>query len=202
MSEGVIYILTNRAMPGYIKIGMTQREDIKSCLKELYSTGVPFPFELHYAVKMNDVKSTESIMHQIFSIHRENMDREFFKMDPERAVLALKLTNGQEISLSDTEVYQKEDQELIESTRKLLAPALKFSMIGLKEGYELTFSRNENIKCVIASDSTVEYQEQIYSLSGLAKELLGKPYGVQGPAFWMYQGKLLTEMRRELEESE
>ncbi|MGL4389234.1 MAG: GIY-YIG nuclease family protein [Brevinema sp.] len=85
MSEGIIYILTNPAMPGFIKIGMTQREDIKQRMKELYSTGVPFPFDLHYAMKIDDVKITESLLHQIFSVHRENMEREFFKMDPERA---------------------------------------------------------------------------------------------------------------------
>jgi len=28
MSSGIVYILTNAAMPGYIKIGMTQQDDV------------------------------------------------------------------------------------------------------------------------------------------------------------------------------
>ncbi|MGL4389233.1 MAG: hypothetical protein ACRCTJ_07570 [Brevinema sp.] len=90
----------------------------------------------------------------------------------------------------------------MENVRKKLASALKFPMIGLKEGDELTFSRDENIKCVINSDNTVEYQGETYSLSKLAQKLLNSTYGVQGPAYWIYQGKLLTEIRRELEEAE
>lgn len=200
MSEGIVYILKNPAMSGYIKIGMTQRENIKQRMKELYSTGVPFPFELHYAMKVDDVKNIESIVHQIFSVHRENMEREFFKMDPERAVLALQLTNGQEIKLSDEELYESEDQDVIDNIRKKQAPPFKFSMVGLKNGDILKFSRNENQTCTVNTNNTVEYQGKTYSLSGLSKELLDTNYPIQGPAFWMYQGKILTELRREFEE--
>ena len=32
-------------MPGLVKIGMTTQEDIDKRMKELYTTGVPVPFE-------------------------------------------------------------------------------------------------------------------------------------------------------------
>ena len=44
MSEGTVYVLTNPAMPGMVKIGKTTR-DVTHRLKDLYSTGVPLPFE-------------------------------------------------------------------------------------------------------------------------------------------------------------
>ncbi|MGL4676314.1 MAG: GIY-YIG nuclease family protein [Brevinema sp.] len=97
MEEGIIYILTNPATPDYIKIGTTTRQDLKTRMKELYSTGVPFPFSLYYAVKISNAKNIEKQLHQIFSIHRDNSDREFFRMDPERAMVALRLTGGQPI---------------------------------------------------------------------------------------------------------
>ena len=197
--EGIIYILTNTAMPDYIKIGLTTREDIKIRLNELYSTGVPFPFELHYAMKVTDVKSTEKMLHQIFSVHRENMDREFFRMDPERAMLALKLTGGVVITLEDSEIYEKEEIEIIEKSRKVIAPDFKFHMLGIKEGAELTFSRDENIVCAVITGTKVNYEDQEYSLSGLAAKLLGKENsrGVQGPRFWLYKGKTLSELHNE-----
>ena len=197
--EGIIYILTNRAMPDYIKIGFTARADIKARLKELYSTGVPFPYELHYAVKVTNAKNTETMLHQIFSVHRENMDREFFRMDPERAMLALKLTGGIVITLEDSEIYEKEEIEIIEKSRQAPAPAFKFSMLGIKEGEILTFSRDENITCAVISDNKVSYKDQEYSLSALAKDLLQYKYGVQGPLYWLYKGKTLSELRNEKE---
>lgn len=44
-SHGIVYVLTNPAMPGLVKIGMTTRSDIDARMKELYSTGVPVPFD-------------------------------------------------------------------------------------------------------------------------------------------------------------
>lgn len=41
----IVYVLANKAMPDLIKIGKTQRKDLQARMSELYSTGVPFPFE-------------------------------------------------------------------------------------------------------------------------------------------------------------
>lgn len=41
----IVYVLRNEAMPNLIKIGITQRKDLQTRMSELYSTGVPFPFE-------------------------------------------------------------------------------------------------------------------------------------------------------------
>ncbi|MFN3446329.1 MAG: GIY-YIG nuclease family protein, partial [Bacteroidia bacterium] len=43
MEQGLIYILTNPAMPGLVKIGKTNRADVKQRMFELYSTGGPVP---------------------------------------------------------------------------------------------------------------------------------------------------------------
>ena len=49
VSEGIIYVLTNPSMPGLVKIGKTARGDVNARLSELYSTGVPVPFECEFA---------------------------------------------------------------------------------------------------------------------------------------------------------
>jgi hypothetical protein len=41
-SEGIVYVLTNPAIPGMVKIGKTCR-GMAARLNELYSTGVPSP---------------------------------------------------------------------------------------------------------------------------------------------------------------
>ena len=41
----IVYALTNAAMPGIVKIGMTDRDDIRRRMSDLYTTGVPLPFD-------------------------------------------------------------------------------------------------------------------------------------------------------------
>jgi len=43
--EGSVYVLTNPAMPNMVKIGKTTR-DVELRLVDLYSTGVPLPFNV------------------------------------------------------------------------------------------------------------------------------------------------------------
>ena len=56
--EGSVYFLTNPAMPNMVKIGKTTR-DVELRLADLYSTGVPLPFECEYAAKVKDVDKTK-----------------------------------------------------------------------------------------------------------------------------------------------
>ena len=48
----IVYVLTNPAMPGMVKIGMTDRPDVQRRMSELYSTGVPLPFECVIAARL------------------------------------------------------------------------------------------------------------------------------------------------------
>ena len=52
MEYGIVYLLTNPVMPALVKIGMTTQEDIDKRMKELYTTGVPVPFECQFACKV------------------------------------------------------------------------------------------------------------------------------------------------------
>ena len=54
MEYGIVYLLTNPVMPGLVKIGMTTQEDIDKRMKELYTTGVPVPFECQMLCKTHN----------------------------------------------------------------------------------------------------------------------------------------------------
>ncbi|MDP3174801.1 MAG: GIY-YIG nuclease family protein [Phenylobacterium sp.] len=41
MTEGFVYVLTNAAMPGYIKIGLTQRDEVTDRIRQLDNTSTP-----------------------------------------------------------------------------------------------------------------------------------------------------------------
>lgn len=74
---GIVYLLTNPAMPGLVKIGKTTRDDLKVRMSELYSTGVPVPFECVKAVKVKDEAAVESALHTAFGPSRVNSQRIF-----------------------------------------------------------------------------------------------------------------------------
>jgi len=70
MEEGIVYILTNPAMPNLVKIGMTTRLEVGIRMSELYTTGVPVPFECSFAGKVADVKKVEKAFHKAFGPYR------------------------------------------------------------------------------------------------------------------------------------
>ena len=58
MSEGLVYILTNPCLEGWVKIGMTGRNDIERRLQELNApTNIPCP--LPAKIDRKKVKKTE-----------------------------------------------------------------------------------------------------------------------------------------------
>ena len=50
MNEGTVYVLSNPAMPVMVKIGKTTR-NVEFRLSDLYSTGVPLPFNVNMPQK-------------------------------------------------------------------------------------------------------------------------------------------------------
>ena len=104
MSE-IVYILTNEAMPGLIKIGLTN-SDLAGRIKQLYQTNIPLPFELFYACEVKDAAFVETQLHEAFGDHRVSKNREFFRLAPERARAALSLAQIREIKLGEDEIYK------------------------------------------------------------------------------------------------
>ena len=78
--DGTVYVLTNPAMPDLVKIGKTTR-DVSLRLSDLYTTGVPLPFECEYAAKVRNVDETEKAFHEAFGPNRINIKRHCFVID-------------------------------------------------------------------------------------------------------------------------
>jgi hypothetical protein len=85
----IIYILTNPVMPGVIKIGMTDRKDVLERVKELFTTGVPVPFDCVYACEVRNNSLTEKELHTHFERYRINPRRGFFWLTARTAIKAL-----------------------------------------------------------------------------------------------------------------
>lgn len=88
--EGYVYVLSNSAYPGLLKIGKTHREpEIR--VKELSSaTGVPKPFKIEFYVHTPDCDSLELKTHRYFMKYRYVKNREFFNVSLEEVEVFLK----------------------------------------------------------------------------------------------------------------
>ena len=87
-------------MPGIVKIGMTERDDVQRRMAELYSTGVPLPFECVIARQLEDVDAArvENALHTAFDPSRINSSREFFQIEPEQVEALLQVMPGRDVT--------------------------------------------------------------------------------------------------------
>ncbi len=97
-----VYILTNSSLPpGWIKIGMIETT-IKSTAeraKELYSTGVPTPFEVAYEHPCENPKRLETLIQEHLERYRVNPRREFFHFPVDKAIELIKKLSNPSIDL-------------------------------------------------------------------------------------------------------
>lgn len=197
----IVYVLTNEGMPDLVKIGLTQ-DSIESRISSLSAhSGVPFPFECYYAAEVDDCKKLEKTLHQLFSEARVNPKREFFKLDPEKVVLALSIGNFKEVIVGDTQVDK--DEKVALEKAKLRRPKLKLSALGIGPGDVLVLSRDEDITCEVVENGNVLFRQEIMSLSAAALSALHSlgytTPTASGPGYWMFDGELLDERRRRME---
>lgn len=197
----IIYILTNEAMPGLVKIGFTQ--DLTQRLRDLSSSsGIPLPFECHYAAEVPDHVKVENLLHQLFSDQRVNPRREFFRISPEKAVLALQIGGFKDVTPGEDVAEDAQEKAAVEKVRAR-RERINLAQIGIMPGTLLTFSRDEARMSMVLEGNKVNLDGEVMSLSAAALKVL-KQMGYQTPAasgseYWMFEGELLDERRRRLE---
>ena len=197
-SIGIVYILTNPAMPGIVKIGKTSRASINARLNELYSTGVPVPFECAFAGRVSDESRVEKAFHSAFGPYRLNPKREFFQIEPEQAIALLELMITEDVTPSLQEEANKVDTDAKAGSEKLKArrPVQNFIEMGIPEGSILQFTQG-NETCTVLNGRKVSYQGEETSLTALTKKLLGTDRPLQPSLYWQFCGRRLTDIYNE-----
>ncbi len=193
----IIYILTNQSMPEYIKIGFTHG-DVNERIKQLDRTGTPLPFEVYYAATVENAEKEEKWLHSIFADRRARDSREFFKMNPEYATLGLKRVEIKETKI-DSELTPEQEKELDEVKER--RSRFHFSQYGIPVGSKLTYTRDSNIVAEVVEGDKIKIGDKVGSLSTFAMELLGYKRRPQGTLYFEYDGEILDDMRRRIDEN-
>ena len=201
--DGIVYVLVNEAMPGYVKIGKTK--DIGARIRSLDNTSVPVPFTCFFAAQVEKYDFIEHQLHDVFGDHRVRSNREFFRVSPERVVSAIKITSYKDVTPSVDFVETPEDQKALDWTRAR-RPVFRFSSAKIPHGAILVFTRDQKVTCVVIDDKKVLMNGLEVSLSraaDIALRQLGISWkSVQGPAYWEYEGEILDERRTRIASEE
>lgn len=216
-NTGFVYILTNPSFrEDWVKIGKSKRPvDTRS--KELDNTAVPLPFEIFatmQTVKFNEVE--KSVHEKILKDFRIRPTREFFNVTPEKVLNILKglaefiddavireyTKDGQIQSVTDHEDRTPKLTTKQNPTKKTQKPPFKFSMVKIKPGTKIRFDPM-GAEVVVVSDDSIKYKGQNYRLSPFVVKFLPKKQqnssgAYQGPKYFSYKGKKLTDLRKSM----
>lgn len=215
-SKGVIYVLTNPSFPEYVKIGYAK--DIEQRLSQLNrSETIPFAFRV-YATYEVETSLTDLVLHSL--IDKLNPDlraietfdgkkrtKEFYEMSAEDAYSILECIariSGTESRLKrmKPEGHEVEDIRIAEEAERAYRRGpFTFSSVGIMPGEIISFVSDSSITATIVDDKHIRMGDTVTSLSGAAKRILGKK-ALQGPLYWTYNGKVLNDIRIEVESKE
>ena len=200
---GIVYVLENPAMPGYIKLGKT--DNLRQRMQTLFDTSVPVPFTCYYAARVSEPDKVEKSLFEAFGDKRAHPRREFFTVDPHRAAAVIRLVEIEDVT-GQVQVDTSAGQEDTASVNRAAARAERFNfeMLGINVGEELVSVKGTDITCRVANQkpARVEFEGEIMSLSAAAQRVLNSTWGVQGSQYWMHEGSTLQEIRERIESSE
>ncbi|MCH5249462.1 MAG: GIY-YIG nuclease family protein [Lachnospiraceae bacterium] len=225
MSNGLVYILTNPCLDGWVKIGMTQRNDIERRLQELNApTNIPLSYRCYATYEVDNPAEVEKRIHSIIdriddSLHaREHLEngrireREFFKISPEAAYgifkdIAILRNDVEKLKLYTPTLSQSQEEELAERRTKRSNNSFKLLNIGV--GEEIAFLYDDNIKATVLNEKNqIEFNGESYSVTALARKILIEKYGwsdnlhSNGWRFFTIEGITLSDLRDRIENSE
>jgi hypothetical protein len=201
---GIVYLLTNPAMSGLVKIGMTTRDNVDERMRELFNTSVPVAFECEYAckVEIGDCSKIEKALHIAFQPYRIHPQREFFRINPEQARAILELLDKtkditKEVSAEIDNDLSPIDKKAGEELKRKMRPPLNFKEMGISVGTKLQYVENPAVEVEVYTDRKVLYNSKITSLTAVIKDILHLDYAIQPTRYWLYNGKNLQDIYNE-----
>lgn len=206
MSE-IVYILTNEAMEGLVKIGRTTTS-IEQRIKELDNTSIPLPFQCFYAAEVANSALVEGKLHRIFADKRIRNNREFFRVAVNQVKEAIQLAEIKEVTPRNDVVVDAED---VQALKKAVASEerrsrLRFTDLDIPVSSTLTFAKDRNITSQVVADGKISFEGTVMSLSAAAliivKRLGYNWAAVCGTDYWEYDGETLSAIRLRLEDEQ
>lgn len=192
---GIVYVLSNPAMPGLVKIGKTTNNDVEDRVAQLFTTAVPAPFVCDKAVKVSNVNEVEQALHKALEKNRYNTSREFFEIESDHLSDLLD-------ELGDEDVTPKLDSggkaSGVSKEGSAKRSYFNFRDMKIPDG-ALLFAVGYDDGAEVVSNRKVKFRGKEMYLSAATKVLLGVDKRVVDfTDHWRYNGKIISSIRAKL----
>ena len=200
-NQEIIYVFTNQSFPDWVKIGRCSNVDDR--LKSLSNnTAVPLPFECFYACTVNNGLQVERQVHSIFYKERVSERREFFKIDPEKAVSVLQLVAINEVTPNNEQCFG-EDEELAINKEISENNLFNFSEAEITLGSKIYFTRDPSIEVTVIDQHRVSHNGKDIDFTLLTRKILKGKFGksrqiISTPRYWSYKGEMLVTRKHRI----
>jgi hypothetical protein len=190
---GIVYVLTNDAMPQMVKIGRTSGEGVERRVAELSrATGVPLPFKVAVARVVGNARGVERALHIAFGPDRVNPAREFFSIAPERAIAIINAFPGHDLTPQSELAVEKAVEACEPGTlaaarefEKKRRPPMNFTEMGVPVGASLVhILTGETVE--IVEPKKVRLRGDIVSLTRAQQIVSGADYAVAPGRHWSF----------------
>lgn len=189
MARGYIYIMTNPALKGMVKIGYAT--DVEARRKQLSTTALPYEYEVFATYETSGNLEDKKLHKMIDNLNPElrvSSNREFFVMTPQEAyelLEAIATISGTKDKLKKVKVVESKKQ-------KVRKPPVNFAKCGIPIGAELVFIDDPSVVAIVVSERKVQYNNEITSLSAISDSIKG--YSTPGPSFFTYNGEKVSDI--------
>lgn len=200
----IVYVFTNPAFgDNYVKVGRVA--DVGQLSREMNSSGLPLPFHCALAVEVWNDAEVERLIYQAFAEHRTGPASEYFEVDAQRLVAALKLTlaDGRDVTPRSDVAAGSVHRNAPSKTKRARSENSNFSAAGLKEGDTIYFSKDHKKTAQVVSPNKIKFEGAVTSVSESALTLLMragyKSKAINGWEYWMYEDETLKARIKRME---
>lgn len=205
----LILMLVNEAMPGYVKIMLSDNEQLWKEINGLYNGSIPKPFTCFYACKVYDGRTSLDAINRRFSADRVNLTAGFFRTEPFYMKPSLQLLALEDMTKEVNMVLKKilevcmpfvetDSKRAGNRAKRKKRPVLNFLHLNIPVGAELVFTKSADICVHVFNSRKVIYGNRIMSLTSITRELLHYTGAFHGALYWSYAGKKLVDIYNEI----
>jgi hypothetical protein len=168
-------------------------------MRQLYSTGVPIPFDCEFACRVKDANAVERALHLAFGMTRLNPNREFFRIEPERVIAVLRLLKVDDITSQFEQTIEADvpqaDLQSAQALKRSMRPPMNFHELSIPDG-SILIAKNGGAQCIVVGEKKVDFSGEVSSLTAATRKLLNLPEGaaIQPSPYWTFNGKTVKEI--------